>query len=79
MGIVEGYIMRLVFGLPIALVLYIILQLTSLLARGMAVASVTVAAATVNIILWTGSSWLIDRALTRILDTDTNVNTKEIQ
>jgi len=71
--------MRLVFGLPIALVLYIILQLTSLLARGMAVASVTVAAATVNIILWTGSSWLIDRALTRILDTDTNVNTKEIQ
>lgn len=71
--------MKIVLGLPIALMMYILLQVTSLLARGMAVLSVAVAAVTVNIILWTGSQWLIDRVLTRMLNTDTNDNTKEIQ
>jgi hypothetical protein len=73
------FIMKIVLGLPIALMMYILLQVTSLLARGMAVLSVAVAAVTVNIILWTGSQWLIDRVLTRMLNTDTNDNTKEIQ
>jgi len=55
--------MKLLFGMMLILPMYLLLQLTSLIARSMAVVSAVVANATIALVFWTKSSWLIDRAM----------------
>lgn len=53
--------MKIVLALPLVVVLYGLLLITSFVSRMMAVVSVTLAAAYVNMALWSGSSWLLDK------------------
>lgn len=71
--------MRFVIGIIPALLLFIILWVTSLIARTMAVLSVTAAAAAVNVVLWTGSDWLFRYIMSRLEPADNTNHTKEIQ
>ena len=72
--------MRSVIAVPVSALLYLLLLVTSLIARGMAVASVMFAAATVNVVLWWGACWLITKTLSRMNELNENSNTsKEIQ
>lgn len=72
--------MRSVIAVPLSALLYLLLTVTSFIARGMAVASVMFAAATVNVVLWSGTEWLISKTLSRLNELDENNNTpKEIQ
>lgn len=72
--------MRSVIAVPLAALLYLLLLITSFIARSMAVASVMFAAAAVNVVLWSGTEWLITKMLSRLNELDGNNNTsKEIQ
>ena len=72
--------MRSVIAVPLAALLYLFLAVTSFIARSMAVASVMFAAATVNVVLWSGTGWLITKVLSRLNELNENSNTsKEIQ
>ena len=72
--------MRSVIAVPVTVLLYLFLAVTSLIARSMAVASVMFAAATVNVVLWSRTDWLITKVLSRLDELNENSNTsKEIQ
>jgi positive regulator of sigma E activity len=72
--------MRSVIAVPVAVLLYLFLLVTSFIARSMAVVSVMFAAATVNVVLWSGTGWLITKVLSRLNELNENSNTsKEIQ